>query len=496
MQRPLSPLKLAVRIALLAALALFLGAIGATAQLVTPKTVPVLQDEQFNIVPSSRPGLGSAFIALEDTIADPFINPAKMTRVRGVSVAAAPFTHDISGARGGGSTLPVALLVGGRDWSGAVLAAYQNLDRAGPTFNRPTSERTSSNQYVSGTIARRVGSVSVGAGASHAKLRAIDGVDLLYAGSDRIDQRGDVSEFRLGMLKEWAPGHSFELLGMHNRTDMKHDVHFTTWVWDPVARTTTRSEREERNLDQTNIWGIHTKYYRPVGVDGWRVGGLVTANRLSHPKIPNYVIQNIPRDPGTTYGYDIGLGAARIAGRSSFYADVVVQPITSETWADLERDTTTSTGTIIPAGARTIENDFNFHNSKARIGAGHAFPITADTSNSIGFDVGLAVYTIGYGLKQTNNITGTTRRQSERWAELTQSVGIRFKSRDLEVAYAFRRICGNQGCGEEENRGIIFATDSFALASAGGIIAAPSGPLFLQSGTETTHRLTVVVPLR
>jgi hypothetical protein len=40
MQRPLPPLKLALRLALLILLALFLGAVSIGAQLVTPKTVP------------------------------------------------------------------------------------------------------------------------------------------------------------------------------------------------------------------------------------------------------------------------------------------------------------------------------------------------------------------------------------------------------------------------------------------------------------------------
>lgn len=495
MQRPLSPLMLAVRLALLILLALFLGAIGVKAQLVTPKTVPVFQDEQFNIVPSSRGGLGSAFIALEDSLADPFTNPAKATRLRGVSAAVAPYTHGISGNRGGGQTLPVALYAGGEAWAGAVLAAYQNLDRAGPAVNGPVSGRASSNQYFSGMLARRVAGVSVGASASHAGLSAIDGVDLLYAGSDRINQKGSVNEYRVGMLKEWAPGHSFELLGIHNRTDMTHDVHFTTWTWDPVLKTTVMSQREDHNLDQTRIWGLHSKFYRPVGTDGWRVGGLVTANRLSHPKIPNYVIQNIPRDPGTTYGYDVGVGAARIAGLSSFFVDLIIEPMTSETWADLARDTTDASGAVIPAGARTIENSFNFHNSKARIGAGHVFPVNADSSHTVTLDAGLSLYTIGYGLRQTNNIARTSRQQSERWTEMAQSLGIRFRSRDFELSYSFRRTCGNQGCDDDDNRIIAFPAGDM-LASAGGIIAAPGAPLFLQSGTQTAHRFTVVVPIR
>jgi hypothetical protein len=493
---PLSRVKLLFRLALLLILALFLGAVSARAQLVTPRTVPVFQDEQFNVVPTSRPGLANSFIALEDTLADPFINPAKVTRLRGVSAAAAPYTHHVTGNRGGGQTFPVALYAAGSEWAGALLAAYQNLDRAGPTFNQPTNSRTSNNQYFSGVLARRFGSLLVGAGASHAGLEAIDGVDLLYAGSDRIEQHGSVNEFRLGVVKELGVGHSFELLGMHNRTGMTHDVHFTTWTWDPVARQTIVTQRQEQNLDQTHIWGVHSRYYRPVGTNGWRVGGLLTANRLSHPKIPNYVLQNIPRDPGDTYGYNLGVGAGRLDGPTSFFVDIIIEPMRSETWADMARDTVDVAGTPILAGAKTIENSFNFHNSKARVGAGHVFPVSDDSSQTISIDAALSVYTIGYGLRQTNNIARTTRHQAERWAEMSQSLGVRFRTRDIEVSYAYRRTCGNQGCGEDEQRGVIFATGDFALAAAGGIIAAPSAPLFLQSGIQSSHRFGVVVPIR
>jgi hypothetical protein len=494
--RPLSPFKLLFRLALLVILALFLGAVSVRAQLVTPRTVPVFQDEQFNVVPTSRPGLANSFIALEDTLGDPFVNPAKATRLRGVSVAASPYTHHVTGNRGGGQTFPVALYAAGSEWAGAVLAAYQNLERAGPTFNRPVNQRTSNNQYVTVLLARRIGSLSVGASASHAGLEAIDGVDLLYAGSDGIEQHGSVSEYRLGVVKELGVGHSFELLGMHNRTDMTHDVHFTTWTWDPVAKQSIVTQRQDQNLDQTHIWGVHSRYYRPVGTSGWRIGGLVTANRLSHPKIPNYVLQNIPRDPGDTYGYNLGLGAGRLAGPTSFFVDLVIEPMRSETWADLARDTVDVVGTPIAAGAKTIENSFNFHNSKARVGAGHVFTLSPDSSQTISVDAALSVYTIGYGLRQTNNIARTTRYQAERWAEMSQSVGVRFRTRDIEVSYAFRRTCGNQGCGEDPERSVVFAAEGFALASAGGIIAAPSAPLFLQSGVQSSHRFGVAVPIR
>jgi hypothetical protein len=495
MHRPLSPLRLAFRLVLLAVLALALGTMAAKAQLVTPKTVPVLQDEQFNIVPTSRPGIGGASIATDDSLADPFSNPAKVTRLRGFSLATAPYAHTISGNHGGGYTLPIALFGSNAAWSGGLLVALQELDRVGPARNLPMSERAVTNQYLNAVIGRRFdGGVSVGASAYHAGLGAIDGVDLLYAGSDRIDQSGSVSDYRLGTVKEWTPGHSFELLALHNRTNMTHDVHFTTWVWDPVLKVNNRVVRQEQNLDQTHIWGVHSQYMVPVGVEGWRVGLLATANRLSHPKIPNYVVQNIPRDPGTTYAFNLGVEAARVAGPVTFVADLIIEPMSANTYADMTRDTTDVNGVVIPAGERTIENRFSFHNSKGRIGAGRAFALNADSSATISIDLGVAFHSIGYGLRQTNHIQGTERIQNERWVERMQTLGIRFRSSDLELSYTYRRNCGNQSCGEDEMQVVVFATPD--MASAGGIIAAPGSPLFMRSGTETTHRLVVALPIR
>ena len=144
------------RFLLLAALA-SVAARPVESQLVTPKTVPVFQDEQFALFPSSRPGLGGASIALDDTLADPFVNPAKALRLRGLAITTAPYSHGISGGRGGGRTLPLGVLSGSGTWAVAFLAAIQELDRAGPIWNRPTSERTASNQYLSGSLAHFVG---------------------------------------------------------------------------------------------------------------------------------------------------------------------------------------------------------------------------------------------------------------------------------------------------------------------------------------------------
>ena len=113
---------------LAAVLALALAAAPAPAQLVTPRTVPVFQDEQFEIYPSSRPGFAGVFIALDDTLNDPFVNPAKGTRLRGLTITTAPYSHGISGNRGGGRTLPIGFLAG----SVVTMLVMAMTDFAGP----------------------------------------------------------------------------------------------------------------------------------------------------------------------------------------------------------------------------------------------------------------------------------------------------------------------------------------------------------------------------
>ena len=468
----------------------------AVAQLVTPRTVPVFQDEQFAIYPSSRAGFGGAAIALDDTLADPFVNPAKAMRLRGLTITTAPYSHGISGSRGGGRTLPIGIMAGAGDWAGSLLVAMQQLDRAGPIWNRPSSERTASNQYVTGSLAHLVApGVSVGVSGFHADLAAVDGVDLLYAGSDRIDQSGSLTDLRVGATKEWEPGHVLEMLLLRNTTNMRHDVHFTTFTWLPATQTSTMAQRQETNLDQTNIWGVHTQYMRPIGTEGWRIGALATVNRLDHPKIPNYTLQNLPRDPGTTNAFNWGVGAARSTGEFRFAVDAIIEPMTSNTYADAATTVTRPDGSTIPAGQKTVENHFQFHNSKARIGLGRTWGIDTASHGSFSADVGLAAYSISYDLLQTNNITRVLRSQHENWVEAGPTFGIRYRSRDLEVSYSFRTSCGTGGC-DLLPSGDRLSVVSPAAASTGGIIAAPSSPLFLQSGNETSHHFTVSVPIR
>jgi len=103
---------------------MLLGALTAAhGQLITPKTVPIHQDDQFAIFPTARAGMAGVSIALDDTLADPFANPAKATNVRIGRVFTAPFSHGISAGHGCGSTLPVGGVASTGPWAVAGVVA-------------------------------------------------------------------------------------------------------------------------------------------------------------------------------------------------------------------------------------------------------------------------------------------------------------------------------------------------------------------------------------
>src|SRR5207302_4677343 len=62
--------------------------------------------------------------------------------------------------------------------------------------------------------------LSLAASFSWARLKAVDGVEVLYPGSQGIDQFGHVVDMRLGLLKEWPGERSLDAVLLHNRFAM------------------------------------------------------------------------------------------------------------------------------------------------------------------------------------------------------------------------------------------------------------------------------------
>lgn len=487
-------------VAVAAVVAVALVVVGAPlgAQIVTPRTVPVFQNQQFDLLPSALAGMGGVSIALDDSLADAFSNPARAGRLRDGKFFAAPFRHGISGDRGGGRTLPLGGSGSAGAWSFAGAFALQQIDRAGPMrFSQVNSDRTATNQYLTMSAARRMdGGITLGASAAFAALDAVDGVDLLYGGSDRIEQSGSSADLRLGLTKDFGGGRTLDLVVLRNSYEMTHDVRFTGparfdssfRIWMPVTRS-------EHNEDRTNILGAHAEYSQPIGTNGWRIGWLGTVNTLNHPKIPNYVLQNIPRDPGSTLAMNAGVGLARTVGGTTFGADLVIEPMWANTWADLAHDTTVVGGGIIKAGGKTVENDFKFTNSLIRLGVGHDFVADSAKGSNFGFQLGLAVYSIDYRLNQRNNVLKTSRRQQENWMEWTPTFGLAYKAKSMTVRYAYATSCAGDNCFSLGDR-VELVSPQAAERFASGIIAAPSSALTFNGGHASSHKIWVAVPIR
>ena len=130
-----------------------------------------------------------------------------------------------------------------------------------------------------------------------ARLGAMDGVDLLYSGAQRIGQSGGMSDVRLGLYRT-GERDRLSLLVLHSRVSMTHEVTYLDWLWDVALMRSITQTRVEVNEDQTRTWGGHLAWDRALDTPGWRVGASATLNYKDHPKIPNYSLQNIPRDPG------------------------------------------------------------------------------------------------------------------------------------------------------------------------------------------------------
>lgn len=477
----------------------------AGAQLISLKTIPVAAGDQFLLFPYAKMGMGGTVIAVEDTLHDPFVNPAAASRLTGAQLFAAPTFYSISNQAGNARTLPVGALFRSSGWFGGVSAALQQLEAgeeffAGPWFRasdldiaplppNALSRRSATNMYA--TVlggAMLPGGVAVGGSVSLADLDGVDGVEHLYAMSSDIQQSGHTEDFRLGLVKTFAADRIVEAVVLHNRFDMQHDVTYVDWVLiDSTNWQWEQETRVETNFDKTRTWGAHLAYRQPIGSQGWRVGGMLTFNRKDHPKIPNYELVNIPRDPGHSTALDIGLGIARTAGATTFALDLIYEPASSDTWAEAPADTVSVGGTVIPEGEKTVENAFSFSNAVISAGA-------AQRIGPVEVQAGVQVRAYDYHLDQWDNVAETSRRQDEDWMEWTPTWGLRLLLRDVEVRYMGRVTTGTGRPGVAWTGAI--AERAMDAGLANDIVVAPSGPLTLQDATVLTHQVSVSIPIR
>ncbi|MFB6230208.1 MAG: hypothetical protein ABEL04_03540 [Salinibacter sp.] len=473
------------------------------AQLVPVKTVPVATGSQFQLHPSHARGMGDVRLAVEDTLGDAFVNPATVARLDGTWAFSAPSHYTITGEDGGARTLSVGVLVNWGRWFGGIGGALQHLSSGsqslrrapfpGPRFattqrpeefsRRPLRETSAENQYLTLLGGRQLSDQWALAGEVRwAGLQAMEGVDLMYPGNQGLRQDGHRLDVRVGALREWGE-QSLRVLLLHNRVDMQHDVRRVEYVESETDDEPMRRVRWERHHDRTNTWGLHLEYVRPLGSEGWRLGTVLTGNRKAHPKIPNYNLMNIPRDPGTSWASNVGVGVSHSGAHTTVGADLLFAPIVSETWANAQERIEQPNGGIILPGERTVVNDFTFANTTLRTGLRHRQAWWE-------LQVGLNVRTIRYWLTQNDRVQQSKRDQYEDWSEWTLTWGGSAELGILTLRYTGDLTLGTGQPGVAA--GPVLAAES---AFASNFPVAPRGPLAVRESQVFTHQVSLILPI-
>ncbi len=466
----------------------FFIASGVSAQLISIKTVPLATGDQFLLFPSENLGMGGVSIALDDALLDPFRNPAKGSRVDKSLFFTTPAYNSVSEDNGSTQTLPLGALLTSARWFGAASFALQRLERPhvrdDPWFNlvpeSALSKSFSNNAYFFVMAGRRISGSPFSLAGSYfrANLGAVGGVEHLYASGSTVKQSGHMDDIRAGITGDLKGGRSVEILMLYNGFSMIHTVIPSGWLqWEDAP---TRPVSSEKNIDHTNTYGIHIGYIHPISTTGWRLGGIMTVNSKSHPKIPNYVLMNIPRDPGVTWAFNYGLGISREWGKSLFGIDAIYEPIWSHTWAEAEVPIETVHGTI-PIGGKTVDNHFRFSNTTLRMGLKRKTP-------RLEFQFGLEARHIRYRMDQYRyaDVSPHGREQVESWWELTPAVGLAKDFGDFILRYTGRLTTGTG------RPGIAWGGISPAAADETfDILLAPSGALALDGARVFTHQLSL-----
>ncbi len=469
-------------------LILFLIPLSLSAQFIGIKTIPLASGEQFNLFPSQNESFGGMNIALTDAWAEAFTNPAKGFES---GLFMLPAVSTISNELGGTATLPVAWHFNDQDYMGSVMFSYQRLNGAsvGPrnlawneigALPRNGTDAVS-NKYIHASLGKAFdNNTFAGASVLYADLRAISGVDILYPNAESVTQKGDMTEVRAGLHRktdemEWS------VLALYRNFEMLQDVTNAVWIWNNsqnyvIQRSTTR------NLDYTDTWGLHVNYREKVNDNGLTIGSIFTFNWKTHPKIPNYEIMNIPRDPGSTYAYNLGIGIAREQETSRLGLDFIFEPIWSNTWANAIDTILVPNGKIYP-GQKTVENDFVFSNWKLRFGG-------YKNVGFWGFGAGVELYKRNYTLRQRDYVLKSERRQDEDWMEISYDWGLSLYFRKFTVSYSGRMIYGN-GIPFISRGGIV----GLAETMRADFVVAPAGALGVQEAETVTHKFTIRIPL-
>jgi hypothetical protein len=452
------------------------------AQLISVKTVPLATGEQFHVFPSQNFGMADVSIAVDDPLLDPFVNPAKGAIHNGSHLIFAPVSYKISCNESSSKTLPLTVMLNKDSWFFTSSLSMQQLNlETIDGSNANVGNNKLKNSYFYSSYGRRIGDghTYLAGGLYWADLSAVDGVQHLYSEFSSITQSGRIVDIRLGFLNQFKKNYSIEALLIYNNFSMEHAFRNRfMWDWGAPAQNT--------EYDQTNTWGLHLGYVQPFINDPWKVGFIFTTNYKSHPKIPNYDLMRIPRDPGNTWAYNMGVGLSQNTGDFIFGFDIIYEPIWSNTWADAGSDLESTSGIKIYKGDKTVENFFTFSNSIIRVGLTSEQPVW-------GFQLGMQFHALSYKLKQNNFVEEFQRKFNESWLEWAMSWGLFFKFSGFRLAYMGRVLNGTGRPGVQ--RGAEILIDTGYYYEKADFLIAPSGSITLDETEIIIHQIVLSVPI-
>ena len=453
-----------------------------SSQLISVKSVPLATGSQFDIYPSESFGMGGISIAFDDTYKDPFCNPVCGRKIQKSTVFCLPTFYTDSEQENFNKSLPVALLYRHAEWFSGFCLSLQEINNQSKINNmwwissEKLSSRSRKNHYIHLFAGREVIKHTTYLAGSFflSDLNAVDGIDYLYTNSTGIEMEGNIHDYRLGLSHIFENHHTVELLLLYHRFNMTHDVVYFYWPFDDT----------EKYEDHTNTWGGYLRYLYPFINNSWQIGSIMTMNYKTHPKIPNYDLMNIPRDPGDSYAYNFGIGIAKSTDSLRFGIDMIYEPIWSNTWAEALSNTYSITGKIIAPGEKTVINDFQFYNYHLRAGFGSQGRI-------IGIQLGITMRSVNYRLKQDDFILERKRNVEENWFEWDFTWGLLLKLSGFNFHYQGKVSYGQGRPGIDTNNRISYAS----VGMQSDIILAPAGDLTLAETAILTHRIMIDVPL-
>ncbi len=453
-------------------------------QLVPIKTVPLMATEQFAQTPTLSAGMANLRLAREDSLRDPFLNPARGALLNGRYAITGANLSRVEDALGGFFSIPITFLYSdGKRFGGLHVSAQQlRADRYTPipdfsaSILPPNRRRKNvQNGFASGYWGRRLSDRDVLAGSlSLALLSGLSGQEYLF--SVPIDRlAGRSISTTLGWLRKSG---SSELDAVLVYRDISLKTELGRGYWPAESDNST-----ERELTRT--LGLFLAGRRQVA-EGLRAGLSLTANRTWHPKIINYTLMNIPRDPGDTSAFELGAGLMFTGGGgwSKSGIEILFRPALSRTWAEAERDLTRDDGSILRKGERTVDNRFRIASWVLRLGL-------EDRKPPFTVQIGLEARLFRYRLEQENHITGRIRSQRETWMEWKPSFSLQYDFPAVRVSYVFGAVFGSGIPGVE-----LVGTTAFTAYSDAGYLIAPSGRLTLRNAVVLIHRLQITRPLR